>query len=175
MWASWDRSGGKRSRLRILALSVVVQSLTLLANTVCLSQGRADLQLRLTVLQRASTIVAIVPCLRWGVRGVAIAYSLATALSAWPTLSLAGRLVGLRTSAVLARAWPVFVASTAMAATVLAVDAWGAAHLQHLQALVLDVGTGVPAYWLAVWLLRVPAYHDVLGVLRPRPAKEGGL
>jgi PST family polysaccharide transporter len=164
------------SILRILSLAGAVQSVTLLTNGLCLSLGRTHLQLRLTGLQRVSTVAAILLGLQWGLLGLATAYTLAAFFNSAATLHFAGRLTQLRTRVVLARLWPVFLASLVMAAVVLGIDAWTAPRLPALGRLGLEVVVAIPIYWGALQLLRVPAYGDALGLLRqpsastPRPA-----
>jgi PST family polysaccharide transporter len=152
--------------VRVLSLAAVMQSITTLAGSLYLAQGRADLQLRVTALQRVLTIGAIAVGLQFGVLGVAVARVGAAALNVVPTFYFAGRLVNLRVTALLARAGPVFGAGAVMTAIVVGVDSWAAAHLAELARLGLDVLTGVLVYWLALRLLRVRAYVDVVDLLR---------
>jgi O-antigen/teichoic acid export membrane protein len=152
--------------LRILSLAGLVQSITVLASTVYLSQGRADVQLRLAWLERLSTIAAVAVGLRWGVLGTATAYLLATVLNALPTLYFASQLIHLRQRSVFAHLAPVFLASTVMTAIVLGVDAWVALRVDMHDRLALEVAIGVLAYWVALRLSRVRAYRDVIGLLQ---------
>jgi PST family polysaccharide transporter len=152
--------------VRVLSLAAVMQSITTLAGSLYLAQGRADLQLRVTALQRLLTIGAIAVGLQFGVLGVAVARVCAAALNVVPTFYFAGRLVDLRVTALLAHAGPVFGAGVVMTAVVVGVDNWAATRLAELARLALDVPTGVLVYWLALRLLRVRAYADVVDLLR---------
>lgn len=154
--------------LRFLSLAGLVQSITALPTIVYLSQGRPELQLRITLLERLVTIPAILIGLRWGLVGTAVAYLLATVVNALPTLHWAGRLIGLSLRTMLTALSPVLLAGIAMAATVLGIDAW-ARSLDVRLLLALEVAAGVLAYWSALRLLRVRAYVDAIGLLR-RPA-----
>lgn len=162
--------------LRILSLAGAVQSVTLLANSLCLSLGRAELQLRLTALQRVSTVAAILLGLQWGLLGLAAAYTLVTIFNSVTTLHFAGRLIQLRARVVLARLGPVLLASSVMAAVVCGIDAWTVPRLAAIERLGIEVIAAIPVYWGALRLLRVPAYSDAVGWLRqpsasrPRPA-----
>jgi len=151
--------------LRLLALAAAVQSITTLASSLYLSQGRADLQFRLTALQRLSTIAAIFIGLRWGVLGIATALVLVSLINALPTLYFAGRLIGLPLAAVLAETAPVLIAAAIMTAAVAAVDAWTSHGLPPLTLLSVEVLTGALVYWVALLILRARAYFDVLGLL----------
>jgi len=160
--------------LRILSLAGMVQCITRLAGTVFLSQGHAALQLRLTGVERVLTLAAIVIGLRWGGLGVATAYVLATALSAVPTFYFAGRLIGLRSGALFAQLSPVLLSSAVMTGVVFGVGAAVPAGLGMHVRLALQVPAGVLAYWVALRLLRVAAYQDVLALLRPRAVRADG-
>jgi lipopolysaccharide exporter len=155
--------------LQVLSIAGAIQSVTTLASTLCLSLGRADLQMRLSGWERGSTLIAVLLGLRWGVSGVAIAYTLATLLSALPTLYFASRLVELRVATVLARARPVFVASVTMAALVWGLDTWVGPGMEVRVRLGLECVVGVLVYWGWLRLFRVAAYFDVLRLLQGFP------
>ncbi len=59
-----------------------------------------------------------------------------------------------------------------MTAVVFALGAFASPALAALDLLALEVAVGVVTYWLAVRLLRVGAYRDVLEVLRAAPAAQ---
>ena len=151
--------------LRILSLTGLFQSMTVLATSLYLSQGRPDLLLRLTIVQRLTMIAAILVALRWGLVGIATAQLVSAALNAVPTLFFAGRLVDLPLRTVLAHLWRVFLAGVLMAALVLAVDHLTSAELPPLGLLALEVVAGAVAYWAALRTLRVQPYHDLIDVL----------
>ena len=152
--------------LRILSVAGLVQSVSVLATSVYLSQGRTDLQFRLAGLERLSTIAALVIGLQWGTLGAATAYVFAAVLNALPMLYFAGRLIELDQRAVFARVSPVFVAAVVMTAIVVGIDVWVLSRVDLLARLVLEVAVGVFSYWGALRLLRVPAYADVMSVLQ---------
>jgi PST family polysaccharide transporter len=154
--------------LRLLSLAGLVQSITALPTIVYLSQGRPELQLRVTLLERLVTIPAILAGLGWGIVGVAAAYLAATIVNAVPSLYLANRLIALPLRALATALAPVLLAGVAMAASVVAIDAW-APPLDVRALLALEVVAGVLGYWTALRCLRVRAYADAIGLLR-RPA-----
>ena len=151
--------------LRILSLAGLFQGLTVFATSLYLAQGRPDLLLRLTLVQRLSMIAAILVALRWGLMGIAIAQLVSAALNTLPMLYFAGRLVALPIGAVLARLSRVVLAGTMMAALVLAIDYWASARITPLAAFALEVVAGIAAYWVALQLLRAAAYRDLTEVL----------
>lgn len=152
--------------LQLLSLAALVQSISTLAGALYLSQGRPDLHLRVTALQRIATMVSILAAVRWGVRGVAAAQVVAAVVSAVPVLLFAGRLVGIRMGTLLRQVWRVFLASLTMAGAILAARAWVGPPHAGLELLAVEVVAGSAAYWAALRLLRVEAYHDVLAIVR---------
>ncbi|MEO6027234.1 MAG: lipopolysaccharide biosynthesis protein [Candidatus Binatia bacterium] len=161
--------------LQLLSLAALVQSISTLSGVLYLSQGRPDLHLRVTALQRIATMAAIVAAVRWGLRGVAAAQVVAAVVSAVPTLTFAGELVGLRLRTLLASLWRVLLASLVMAGAVLAARFWVGERLPPLALLAFEAALGGLTYWSAVRALHVAAYHDVLTVLRQmlRPVAGG--
>lgn len=151
--------------LRILSVAGIFQNLTVFTTSLYLSQGRTDLLLRLTVVQRLLMIAAIVIALRWGLLGVATAQLLSAACTTVPMLYFAGRLVDLPLRAVLKHLWPVFLAGASMASLVWAVGLWASSWLAPIEVFALEAVAGVAIYWAALRLLRVEAYHDVAGLL----------
>lgn len=157
--------------LRLLSLAALFQSLTVFANSLCLAQGRADLVLRLTIVQRLTTLAAVVAGLRWGVHGVATAQLLSAACHVLPTLYFAGRLVDVSLRAVLVQLSRVFLAGVGMAIVVHSIDAWATGRFVPLQVLAVDVVAGAFAYPVALCLLRVPISRDLRAVL-VRPSRS---
>jgi PST family polysaccharide transporter len=152
--------------VRILSVSALAQSITGLSSSVFLSQGRPDLHLRVTLLQSASTIVAVLIGRPWGVTGVATGFTVAALLVAVPTLHLAGRLVG-STVADLGRPLrPILVVAAVMAAAVLLVDRWALAGHASFERVVAGVAVGVAVYAVGIRIARVDAWGDVTAVLR---------
>lgn len=152
--------------LQILSVAALVQSISTLAGTLYLSQGRADLHFRVTALQRIATMIAIVAVVRWGVLGVAGAQVAAALVSAVPTFIVACRLVAIPIGDLVRPMWRVLIASLAMIAAVVAVRGWAGPGMPHLQLLALEIATGALTYWIAVRALRVPAYDDVIVLVR---------
>jgi len=151
--------------LRWLSLAGLVQSITALPTIVYLSQGRPELQLRITLLERLVTVPAILIGLHWGVVAAAAGYFVATVVSALPSLHFAARLIALPTGTIVSALSPVLLAGVAMVGSVLAIDAWSP-PLDVRILLALEVVTGIVAYWSALRLFRVRAYADALGLLR---------
>lgn len=152
--------------VRILALGGLVRSITTLASSLYLSQGHPALHLRLSAVQMLVVLPAVLVGARWGVNGVAAAYAVAVALVAVPTLALAGRLVDLRVSEVLAHIAPVALVGVVMAAVVAGLDVAIGARFPPLVVLALEVMVGGLVYAAGVVGFRIASYRDVMDVLR---------
>jgi PST family polysaccharide transporter len=152
--------------VRILSVSALAQSITSLSSSVFLSQGRPDLHLRVTLLQSASTIVAVLIGRPWGVTGVATGFTVAALLVALPTLHLAGRLVGSTVADVVRPLGAILVAGTVMGAVVLLVDRWALAGYASVERLAAGIVVGVAVYAIGIRIARVDAWDDVTAVLR---------
>ena len=157
--------------LRILSIAGLFESLTVFSTSLYLARGRADLVLRLTVVQRLLMIGAIVFALRWGVLGVATAQLACAAINVLSMMYFAGRLVELPIGTVLAHLSRVFVAGLLMTALVAGLGLWATPTLEPLQVLGLEVIAGIVVYWAALHLLQVGAYRDLANVLA-RPVRS---
>src|SRR5437868_4682422 len=111
-------------------------------------------------------MAAVVAVVRRGGVGVAAARVAAAGVGAVPPVPVARRLVRLPVGAVVAPVSRVRVARLAMIAAVLAARAWAGASVGDLPLLALEAAVGAVTYWLAVLALRVPAYDDVLALVR---------
>lgn len=66
--------------IRIFCLTGAVQSITANVGNIIISQGRADLQLKLGVMGAVVVIIAIASGIWWGIVGIAVAYTVETVL-----------------------------------------------------------------------------------------------
>jgi len=62
--------------LKILCFCAMIQSVLTTVGNIFLSQGRADLQLKLSIISTMATLGAVVVGLQWGIIGVAVCYTL---------------------------------------------------------------------------------------------------
>lgn len=81
--------------LRIFCFLGMIQSIGTLNGSLYLSQGRADLQFKLSLILKPIVIIGIIVGLRWGIEGVAIGYAIASLICYYPSILIAGRLVGI--------------------------------------------------------------------------------
>ena len=81
--------------LQVLCLLGIPQSIGTLNGNLYLSQGRADLQFRISLILKANILLSIIVGLRWGVMGVAIGYTIASLINSYPSISYAVRLINM--------------------------------------------------------------------------------
>jgi len=83
----WGQGWGETVRIvRVLCFCGMIQSIVTVGGSVYMSQGRVDLQFRLSLVNVASTTLSIMIGLQWGVIGVALAYTVLNLL--WAPISI---------------------------------------------------------------------------------------
>jgi PST family polysaccharide transporter len=160
--------------LRVFCITGMMQSIGTLNGNLYLSQGRADLQLRVSLFVKVTAVLGIVIGLHWGVLGVALGYAVASLINSYPAFHYAGRLVNLTYWRLWRNLSGVLGCSLAMAAAVWALgavmpDAWP--HWLCLSTLVVF---GAIVYLMLIHFLRLAAYSELrrlvteqYGVMRP--------
>jgi O-antigen/teichoic acid export membrane protein len=89
--------------VQILAITSMLQSVITNVNWIFLSQGRTDVLLKLSIFTTSVAAISFAVGLRWGVEGVAIAYTIATFLVAYPTFAISFRLIDMKVGYFLAK------------------------------------------------------------------------
>jgi len=150
--------------LRLFSLTGMMQSIGTLNGNLYLSQGRADVQFRVGLVLKLIPILGIVIGLRWGVIGVAVGYSFASIILAYPSFFFAGRLIGLTFWQLLGNLFSVLGCAVAMAALV-----WGVGLLlpdwPHWIVLTTQVLFGMLVYILLIHSLKIRAYQEIRELL----------
>jgi PST family polysaccharide transporter len=80
---------------RILCIAGLLTSIASVTGAVYLSQGRADLQLKVNLITQPIGIILVVVGLQWGVVGVTMGFAIGHVVSAGITLHVAGKLIGM--------------------------------------------------------------------------------
>lgn len=161
--------------LRILCLIGVIHSVGTTVGWIYNSQGRTDIQLRWGVYVFLAKAVAFIIGLRWGIIGVAAAYTLSSYLLWYPTWTIAGRLIHLRFGEMLRNLAQPFLCASAMAAAVLALRLLLPPSLPRWIELSAQVALGVLAYAALCHLLHVRAYREILELILGRIGSRGRL
>lgn len=152
--------------LKIFSLLGMVQSIINLNGNLYLSQGRTDLQFKVSLFLQSNIMIAIIIGLKWGVMGVAIAYSIASIINTYPSFRFAGGLVDLRWMEYLKNLSGVFACAAAMAVIV-----WMFGYLlpkdwPHLGVLSIMIVCGAGLYLLFIHVFKVRAYCEIRELIK---------
>jgi len=104
--------------LQIFCIASIFESVAGLTSMLFLSQGRADLQLRVGLFLKLNTLAGIVIGLGWGVTGVAAGYTVASIINFFPAFYFSGRLVGLPLRRLVGTSLPMLAAASLMSLAV---------------------------------------------------------
>jgi O-antigen/teichoic acid export membrane protein len=162
--------------LEVLCLIGMIQSVTMFLRNIYLSQGKAELLLRVELPLQLVQMLGIVAGLRWGILGVAAGYAAASVLVSYPAILYAGRLIGLGVREYVGNLLPVLACAAAMGGALWALPRLVPA-LSRSAALPAEIVLGVLVYWGLVHAFRVEGYVEVREIalerLRRLPARGG--
>ena len=137
--------------MQILAVTGARQSLQTMVGPVLLACGRADWELRFTVVSTLAYVASFLIGVEWGIEGVAAAYTI-TGLAATPVLvSLAGRLTGLHLRDWLVALVPSVAGCAALVAAYVAVLLPLDGEVPGIVTLGAASAAGLAAYVLVLW------------------------
>lgn len=151
--------------LRIFCLTGLVNSINTLNGNLYLSQGRSDLQLRVSLLTKPVLIAGIIVGLHWGLQGVAVGFSVAVLVVTYPQIFFAGRLVGLSVLELARSLSGVLGCAIGMASVVLICRSYLPVDWSHGFRLVILATIGALCYWGLLHVFCVSAYKDVVAVV----------
>lgn len=162
--------------LQILCLVGAIQSVGTTVGTIYLSQGRADLQLKYTVIFAPIVIGSFIIGVHWGIEGVAAAYAVAT-LGIWMwSHKIANGLIDLQLSpffrelmtAALSSALMCVVLGCLIAVQIYTLGGTFAAHFQ----LMVMIPVGVVTYVCAIARLNPNSLCELWAVVTRRSSVE---
>ena len=107
--------------VQILALTAIGQSIGTNIGWIYLSQGRTDIMLKWGILSTIVVVISFFVGLRWGVVGVAAAYTIATYSLAYPGFVIPFRLIQLKVSDFFVQLRTIILASLMLWAIMLSV------------------------------------------------------
>jgi O-antigen/teichoic acid export membrane protein len=96
--------------VQILSLAAAEQSILTSIGWIYLSQGRTDILFKWGIFSAVLFVISFAVGLRWGVLGVAIAYTIAGYLLAYPAFAIPFRLIDLKVKDFLAKLWSIMLA-----------------------------------------------------------------
>jgi O-antigen/teichoic acid export membrane protein len=97
--------------VQILAITAAAQSILATVGLIFLSQGRTDVLFKWGAFSASIFCISFFVGLRWGVLGVAIAYTIATYVLAYPSFAIPFRLIDLKVKDFLAKLWSIVLAT----------------------------------------------------------------
>jgi PST family polysaccharide transporter len=154
------------SVLQILCFVSLIQSTSSLIGNIYLSQGRADLQFRVSFILRLLPVIGIVIGLRWGIEGVAAGYLAGVILNQVPNLWFAGGLVNMGIAQYFRQIAPTTACSVAMALLVWAGSLWLNGRIPLWSELLVEVIAGVGIYLALAWAVRLRSMVESFQMFR---------
>ncbi len=154
--------------VQILALAAMEQSIGTNVGWIFLSQGRTDVLFKLSIFMTVVVAISFVVGLRWGVEGVAIAYTIATYLLAYPVFAVAFRLVDLKVRHFLAKLWPIMLATLAFGiiAFLLRISLERLSITHDVTIVVIVTAASLLSYSVLVFVLDRELFTETMGLLR---------
>jgi PST family polysaccharide transporter len=151
--------------LQIFCLTGLWQSIATLNGNLYLSQGRSDLQFRVSLFTKPLLISGIVVGLYWGLMGIVIGFSMAS-LTVWGIeFRFAGGLVNLTFGDLLLHLSGIFACAATMAGAVYALGLALPPEWPHWLQLLTQVPAGVAIYGALVHSFGVQTYRETLDLL----------
>jgi O-antigen/teichoic acid export membrane protein len=158
----------------VLALAMPFLALQVMFPPVCNAMGRPGLSARIAMIGALIMPAAFLIGIRYGAIGLATAWLCAYPLFALITARLAGRLIGLDFRTLTRAVAPGFVAATAMALIVMAVDLLLPPLAAPLRLLLL-VGIGASAFAGLLALVSRETIRELIALVVRRKAPEQAL
>jgi O-antigen/teichoic acid export membrane protein len=152
----------------ILAPVGLVQSVVTVLGAVYLARGRTDLQFIYGTVTGVMAVGAFIVGLRWGVNGVAAAYSIFVAVTLFPCLAIPFHLMGLRFIEFLRALSTIALASAIMCGALIGVQAVLPAATRPALTLALLVPAGAALYFVILRLVDKGPLQEVVVALRSR-------
>ncbi len=150
---------------RIYCVTGLVTSIVTLTGSIYLSQGAANLQLRINMIIQPLIIVSLVVGLEWGLLGVVIGHAIANYVGAIITWKTAGKLINLKIIEILKNLYTALILSSIMGLLV-AVSKELVIEKTPLEQFVFQLLVGVCVYLCLLMIIKPRAYHEIRSVLK---------
>lgn len=139
--------------LAILAPVGMWQSIGTLNGIIYRAKGRTDLQLYVGSICTAIFVTTFAVGLRWGIIGVAVGYTIMSALLAVPNLLIACKLINLNIMRLAEAVWRSFVCSILMGVVIFELRRILTGNLEVKITLISSVMAGLLIYAAATWFI----------------------
>ena len=151
--------------LQILCAVGLVQSILATSGWIYTSQGRTDWQLWWTAGTGMLTIIAFVLGVKWGMIGIAVAYTIRVYGTLYFAIAIPGMLINMSFFEVVRALAGTFCCAAAMALLVWVVDELLPTNWGPLVYLAVEVPLGIAVYGGLVHLFRLRSYLELRGVV----------
>jgi PST family polysaccharide transporter len=153
--------------VQILAIASIEQSVGTNVWWIFLSQGRTDVLLKVGIFTTSVVVISFAVGLRGGVEGVAIAYTIATYLTAYPLLAIAFRVIDMKVRFMLAKLWSVTFAALMLGviAFLLRISLEKLGVTQDLAVLAMMTAASLLTYSITLFLLDKELFVGIVQLL----------
>lgn len=155
--------------LRILCVAGIATSIVTVTGSVYLSQGKAKLQFKVNLLTRPIALLGVIAGIPWGIEGIAAGATTATFINSAITLSVAGKLIGLKLREFVGSLATTLAAALVMGFTIVITEPF-LSDIPALLRFFVQIIEGVLIYAILATLFRIRALQDVWQVVKDRRA-----
>ncbi len=154
--------------VQILAIASIEQSIGTNVGWIFLSQGRTDVLFKVGIFTTVIAVISFVVGLRGGIEGGAIAYTIATYLTAYPVFAIAFRLIDMNAKYALATLWSVTMAALTLGivAFLLQISLEKLGVTQDLTILAIVTAASLLVYSVVLLLLDKELFIGIVKLLR---------
>jgi len=152
--------------LQIFCFYSMLQSIGTTFGWIYNSQGRTDIQFRWGVFSSFISIVSIFIGLRWGIIGIATAYTISSYVILWyPGWTIPGRLINITFSEMIKKISAPFFCALAMGCAVFGVGIFLPSNWPDSAYLAIQAPLGIALYWLLLCIFCNEDYQETKKIL----------
>jgi O-antigen/teichoic acid export membrane protein len=160
---------------QVLCILGLFQSIATNTGWIFLSQGKADIRLKLQIVFSTLFIISFLLGVRWGAMGVAVCYTVASLLATPIQFQVAGRLIGLTFMDIVRATTGILLCAAIMAFLVLGLGHILPSHWPRSLHLILQIFFGVTFYFAIIHIKKLRAYMELKEVLHQRWENHTGM
>lgn len=151
--------------LSVFCITSLWQSVATLNGNLYLSQGRTDLQFRVSMVMNPFIVFGIVVGLQWGAVGVAVGYTVTSLINGYVNFRYAGGLVEVTYGELLYHLSGIFACAALMSGAVYGLGYALPPEWPHWLRLLTQVPSGAVIYWALIHTFGVRAYQETCNLL----------
>ena len=142
----------------------LLQTINRMNGTIYLALGKTDIQFKVGLYLNTMIVISFIVGLKWGVLGVAAAYTVATCLNFYPAFYFANRLIGLKLTEALFQFKETIFASAVAAAVSYGIGHLAAGVINPLPLFFLQSGAGGALFLILTLLLQRDMISELWGL-----------